>query len=102
MWERYCLGMQAIVFLVDSADSEHFSNAKKELHSLMNKPRLAGIPLLVLANKNDLDGAMQMETVVDHLSLNEIKSREVCYYSISCKNKVNIDITLKWLTAHSA
>jgi hypothetical protein len=28
-------------------------------------------------------------------------AREVCVYSISCKNQSNIDITLEWLTKHA-
>ncbi|KAI6218362.1 hypothetical protein M3Y99_01714500 [Aphelenchoides fujianensis] len=28
-------------------------------------------------------------------------NREICCYSISCKNKQNIDITLQWLIQHS-
>jgi len=30
-----------------------------------------------------------------------IQDREICCYSISCKEKDNIDITLQWLIAHS-
>jgi hypothetical protein len=31
----------------------------------------------------------------------DIKEREVCVYSISCKCQTNIDITLEWLTKHA-
>ena len=34
--------------------------------------------------------------------LNSIEGREVCCYSISAKNKDNIDKTLEWLIAHSS
>jgi len=30
-----------------------------------------------------------------------LAGREVCVYSISCKNQTNIDLTLKWLTKHA-
>ena len=30
-----------------------------------------------------------------------ITGREVCVYSISCKNQTNIDLTLQWLTKHA-
>ena len=33
--------------------------------------------------------------------LKSISNREVCCYSISAKNSVNIDITLQWLTKHA-
>jgi len=30
-----------------------------------------------------------------------LHGREVCCYSISCKQQNNIDITLEWLTKHA-
>ena len=35
-----------------------------ELHALLERPALAGIPLLVLATKNDLPGAATVEEVI--------------------------------------
>ena len=97
MWERYCRGVSAIVYVVDSADREQFETAARELHDLVGKPPLAGIPLLVLANKNDLTGSAGVEEMIEALRLGEVEGREVCCYSISAKNNTNIDITLDWL-----
>lgn len=102
MWERYCLGMQAIVFVVDSTDASKFDTAREELRALMAKPRLGHIPLLVLCNKNDLSNARPKEEILAHLDLVGIKGREVATYSISCKDSVNIDVTLQWLVAHAS
>lgn len=33
--------------------------------------------------------------------LGSIRDREVCCYSISCKNSTNIDVVLDWLVKHS-
>ncbi|CAH2221475.1 ADP-ribosylation factor 8A [Pelobates cultripes] len=35
------------------------------------------------------------------VNLSAIQDREICCYSISCKEKDNIDITLQWLIQHS-
>lgn len=87
MWERYCRGVNAIVFIVDSADRQTFSTAKTELAALLSKggAQLGGIPVLVLANKNDLEGHADVETVIRELGLTEIRDREVSCYSISGK-----------------
>lgn len=90
----------------------------------LQKEQLAGIPVLVLGNKNDLPNALEVETLIELLGLKDILEREVCCYSISCKNQVNIgtpgspltrgssgltlcagrrfcaDITLDWLKKH--
>lgn len=113
MWERYCRGVNAIVFVVDSANLSHIPGAKIELVQLLEKSQLRDIPLLVLGNKNDLEGALSVEELIEqlykllttlNLSLSDLKSindREVCCYSISAKNNVNIDITMSWLMKHA-
>ncbi|MES1907585.1 MAG: hypothetical protein MHM6MM_000677 [Cercozoa sp. M6MM] len=101
MWERYCRCVDSIVFMVDSCQPDLLEAAKEELHALMQRRSLEGIPLLVLANKNDKNEALAVEEIVDMLDLRSIDNREVTYYSISCKDKVNIDVTVDWLIKHS-
>lgn len=67
MWERYCRGVNSIVYVVDAADEEKFETSKKELFDLLTKPPLAGIPLLVLGNKNDLKEAIGVQELIDKL-----------------------------------
>jgi len=101
MWERYCSGCNAIVYMVDANDTSKIEMAKNELHKLLSKEALVGIPVLVLGNKNDLPNAMGVEQLIEALNLKAIENREVCCYSISCKSQVNTDITLQWLIKHS-
>ncbi|KAF9182397.1 ADP-ribosylation factor-like protein 8B [Haplosporangium sp. Z 767] len=98
MWERYCRGVNAIVFVLDAADHDKLDAARTELRNLLDKPQLANIPVLVLGNKNDLPGALSVEQIIEVMNLKQIANREVSCYSISAKNQVNIDITLQWLT----
>jgi ADP-ribosylation factor-like protein 8 len=54
-------------YVVDSADTERISESKEELFELLEKPVLAGIPLLVLGNKNDLPDALSVDKVIDDM-----------------------------------
>ncbi|XP_028407882.1 ADP-ribosylation factor-like protein 8B [Dendronephthya gigantea] len=101
MWERYCRGVNCIVYMVDAADHDKFAAAKNELHNLLDKPQLSGIPVLVLGNKRDLSNAIDEKDLIEKLNLSSVQDREICCYSISCKEKQNIDITLQWLMNHS-
>uniref|UniRef100_A0A4W3GGA8 ADP-ribosylation factor-like 8A n=1 Tax=Callorhinchus milii TaxID=7868 RepID=A0A4W3GGA8_CALMI len=94
MWERYCRGVSAIVYMVDAADHEKIEASKNELHNLLDKPQLQGIP-------RDLPDALDEKELIEKMNLSAIQDREICCYSISCKEKDNIDITLQWLTQHS-
>ena len=42
------------------------------MHQLLEWPSLDGIPLLVLGNKNDLDGALTEEELIEELQLRRI------------------------------
>lgn len=101
MWERYCRGVQAILYMVDAADHEKLEASRNELHALLEKEQLSGIPVLVLGNKIDLPNVYGERELIEVMHLGEIKDREICCYSISCKEKSNIDITLQWLVKHS-
>jgi ADP-ribosylation factor-like protein 8 len=102
MWERYCRGVNAIVFVVDAADQGKLDTARNELRNLLEKPQMTGIPVLVLGNKNDLTEALTADQLIDRLGLGQITSQEVSCYSISAKNQTNIDITLQWLIKHAS
>uniref|UniRef100_A0A8C4XUR6 ADP ribosylation factor like GTPase 8A n=2 Tax=Falco TaxID=8952 RepID=A0A8C4XUR6_FALTI len=93
MWERYCRGVSAIVYMVDAADQEKIEASKNELHNLLDKPQLQGIPVLVLGNKRDLPGALDEKELIEKMNLSAIQDREICCYSISCKEKDNIACT---------
>lgn len=101
MWERYCRGVNAIVFVVDAADQAKLDTARNELRNLLEKPQMASIPVLVLGNKNDLAEALNAEQLIDRLGLAGITTQEVSCYSISAKNQTNLDITLQWLIRHA-
>uniref|UniRef100_A0A8C6L0W7 ADP-ribosylation factor-like 8A n=1 Tax=Nothobranchius furzeri TaxID=105023 RepID=A0A8C6L0W7_NOTFU len=94
MWERYCRGVSAIVYMVDAADPEKIEASKNELHNLLDKPQLQGIPVLVLGNKRDLPGALDEKELIERMNLSAIQDREICCYSISCKEKDNI---VRWV-----
>ncbi|CAM6085672.1 unnamed protein product [Calypogeia fissa] len=101
MWERYCRGVSAIVYVVDAADRDTISISKRELHDLLSKPSLNGIPLLVLGNKIDKPDALSKQALVDQMALSSLADREVCCYMISCKNSLNINDVMDWLIKHS-
>ncbi|PPR00200.1 hypothetical protein CVT24_004903 [Panaeolus cyanescens] len=82
MWERYCNGVDAIVFVVDSVDQDKFKTARFELHQLLGQPTLSGVPLLVLGNKNDLNGHVGVKDLIRGLELDKISDRPVSCYSV--------------------
>ncbi|GJF00270.1 ADP-ribosylation factor [Phanerochaete sordida] len=101
IWDRYCNGVDAVVFVVDAHDKEKFDTAKFELHQLLAQPSLKDVPLLVLGNKNDLEGHATVNELIKALDLDKIQNRPVSCYSCSMKSQHNLDIILQWLAGHS-
>lgn len=76
--------------------------ARDELHELMSKPTLDGIPLLVLGNKSDLPEKLPVDELIDAMDLKSITHREVSCYGISAKEETNLDAVLRWLMARAS
>ncbi|XP_042504068.1 ADP-ribosylation factor-like protein 8c isoform X2 [Macadamia integrifolia] len=101
MWERYCCGVSAILYVIDATDRDSVPIARSELHDLLTKPALSGTPLLVLGNKIDKSEALSKQELVDQLGLESLGDREVCCYMVSCKDSININVVIDWLIKHS-
>ncbi|KAL3418120.1 ADP-ribosylation factor family protein [Phlyctema vagabunda] len=97
MWERYCRGVNAIVFVVDASDLGVMPIAKEELHELLKHPSLEGIPLLVLGNKSHRQDKLSVVELIEQLDLKFLGNREVSCYGISAKEETNLDAVLQWL-----
>lgn len=69
LWKDYFPEVNAVVFIVDSADPERFSEAKKELDMLLSSDELINTPFLVLGNKIDLANAVSEDSLKDYLGL---------------------------------
>jgi len=101
MWERYCRDVSAIVFVVDAADKDAIPVAAEELHALLDKPTVAGIPLLILGNKSDLPDKLSVDELIEQLNLKSVVHREISCYGISAKEETNLDAVLQWLIARA-
>lgn len=58
-WRNYYEQTDGLVWVVDSSDLRRLDDCKAELHNLLKEERLSGASLLVLANKQDIRGALK-------------------------------------------
>lgn len=64
LWKSYTRRTDGLVFVVDAAEIERMEEAKVELHRITRLAENQGVPVLVLANKQDLDGALSASEVI--------------------------------------
>ena len=79
----YYANTTAIIYVVDSSDKERISIAKDELHSMLNEDELKDAVLLVFANKQDLQGALNVAQVSETLELQKLKNRQWSIFKAS-------------------
>nr|XP_023407432.1 ADP-ribosylation factor-like protein 10 isoform X2 [Loxodonta africana] len=75
-WKEFVNEVDVLVFVVDSADRLRLQRARQELHKLLDKD--PDLPVVVVANKQDLSEAMSVMELQRELGLQAINSqREV-------------------------
>jgi ADP-ribosylation factor-like protein 3 len=74
-WRNYFDHTDALVYVVDSADTKRFEEARGELLSLLEDEKLANVPALLFANKVDLLQAAPIEGITEAMALANITNR---------------------------
>jgi GTP-binding protein SAR1 len=103
IWKDYFPAVDGILFLVDSADVKRFSEVKEELDSVLNTPELHNIPIAILANKIDKNGAASEEEIREALDINGLFSKDTRpmeLFMCSVIRKIGYSKALEWLSGY--
>ncbi|KAF6769688.1 hypothetical protein AHF37_12314 [Paragonimus kellicotti] len=69
LWSRFYEGTKGLIFIVDSSDVERLDLACEQLRSVLSDPIMKDLPVLVLANKQDLPTAVNVSDLEKRLKL---------------------------------
>ncbi|CAE8587106.1 unnamed protein product [Polarella glacialis] len=98
-WRCYYPNTNAIIYVVDSADPDRIGDSKEELRLMLEEEELKSVTLLVLANKQDLPGAMSAAEVSESLGLTAIRNRQWAIFQTSALKGSGINEGLDWLVS---
>ncbi|XP_034039144.1 ADP-ribosylation factor-like protein 14 [Thalassophryne amazonica] len=73
-WKDFHQDATAIMFVVDSSDVRRLEEARRELAITLKSEQLRGRPVVVLANKQDVSGALTVTELKDRFNLRKICS----------------------------
>ncbi|XP_043910436.1 ADP-ribosylation factor 1-like [Protopterus annectens] len=76
LWRHYFTTTDGLIFVVDSADAERFSEVREELKAVLEDVEMRTVPFVILANKQDLPGARRPSELVDALCLRKLHGHE--------------------------
>lgn len=74
-WKEYLEDTDALIYVVDSCDRPRIPDATAELLTVLNNVNMAGVPFLILANKQDLSDALSTQELVKVLKLQNYDDR---------------------------
>uniref|UniRef100_A0A8C5DDF7 ADP-ribosylation factor-like protein 3 n=1 Tax=Gouania willdenowi TaxID=441366 RepID=A0A8C5DDF7_GOUWI len=74
-WKNYFENTDVLIYVIDSSDRKRFEETSMELADLLDQEDLAGVPLLIFANKQDLTTASTASELAEGLHLHTIRDR---------------------------
>ena len=84
LWRHYFRNCQGLIFVIDSNDRERIDEVRDEFWKLLSEQELDNACIVVLANKQDLYGAMTVTEVGDALRLWEIPKDKQQWFITGC------------------
>merc|ERR1711881_100208 len=105
LWRYYYQGTDGAIFIVDSSDRDRIEDARLELFRMLDDDEMRDAALLVLANKQDLPGAMDTSEVAEKLGLQNLRNRQ-WFIQSACATKgeglyEGLDLLTKTLVARA-
>ncbi|KAM7516488.1 hypothetical protein LguiA_006071 [Lonicera macranthoides] len=100
LWRHYFQNTQGLIFVVDSNDRERITEARDELHRMLNEDTLRDATLIVFANKKDLPNAMSVSEITDKLSLHSLRQRRWYIQSTCATAGQGLYEGLDWLCSN--
>ena len=76
LWRHYFIGCEGLIYVVDSSDKSRFAEAQNELEWILDSDEMAGVPLVILANKQDLPQAVSPADIAVKLGLDKVRNRK--------------------------
>ncbi|GAA6217131.1 ADP-ribosylation factor-like protein 3 isoform X1 [Lates japonicus] len=72
-WRNYFENTDVLIYVIDSSDKKRLEETSLELAELLEEEKLAAVPLLIFANKQDLMTATPASELAECLNLHTIR-----------------------------
>ncbi|CAD6187721.1 unnamed protein product [Caenorhabditis auriculariae] len=96
-WSSYYNHTHCVIIVIDSADIVRLAVIKSQLYTMLEHEDLSKASLLVLANKQDLEGALTAPEISNQLGLINIKNRKWQIQSCSALKGEGLNEALEWI-----
>ncbi|NXK94092.1 ARL14 protein, partial [Formicarius rufipectus] len=84
LWSHFLEDTDALLYVVDSSEKRRLEESRKELELILKNESLRNVPVVVLANKQDLPGALNAEEITRRLKVKKYCSDRTWYVQPCC------------------
>ena len=99
LWKHYYQNTDCLIFVVDSNDRERIGEAAEELKKMLAEDELKDSVVLIMANKQDLDGALSPADVTKELGMSELNGRTWLVQGTSGTTGQGLKEGLDWIAS---
>ena len=99
LWKHYYQNTDGLIFVVDSNDRERIEDAAEELKKMLAEEELKDCCALVMANKQDLNGALPPGEVTEKLGMGSLKGRTWLVQGTSATTGQGLREGLDWMAS---
>lgn len=96
-WRNYYDQTDALIYVIDSADRRRIEETAIELQQLLDEEKLSHVPVLVMANKQDLLNALDAKELTTELNLHELRDRVWNILPCSARTGEGLQEGMEWL-----
>ncbi|KAJ6222492.1 hypothetical protein RDWZM_001037 [Blomia tropicalis] len=96
-WRNYFEDTDVLIYVIDSADKKRFEETSVELNELLSEEKLATVPLLIYANKQDLINAVTAGELAESLHLVTIRDRAWQIQACSATSGEGLKDGIDWI-----
>ncbi|KAK2723096.1 ADP-ribosylation factor-related protein 1-like [Artemia franciscana] len=99
LWDKYYAESHGIIYIVDAFDRERIEESEKAFGKMIASEALTGVPILLLANKQDLPDCMGVREVkpIFQQSGSQIGTRDFMVMPVSALRGDGVEEGISWL-----
>lgn len=99
LYKHYYKNTEGLIFVVDSNDRERIEEAAEEFKKMLDEEELKDCAILVMANKQDLNGALSSDEVTEQLGMDKLKGRTWLVQGTSAITGQGLKEGLDWMAS---
>jgi len=100
LWDKYYAECHGVIYVIDSSDSERLHESARAFDKLLDSQTLEGVPLLLVCNKQDIEGCLAVPEIKTafHESVAKLGHRDCTVLAVSALNGTNVHDSIAWIT----